>query len=292
MAATQKCPYCGAGWTGRQVSSRHLNSCAKKNALSRNPAKAASTSLMPGMASPSDTPLSASLGQRGAASSGGGAGPMTADWNAMHEAFRNKMASRSDLLQTAMGQEELARSENPDDRAAIFTRASRDVLVSVDTFMRLAAEDSDSKVRQQALAWATNHVAALDRVDVDTFKRAVAASNYDDLYVVVGGGNEEMQTVQKKVTSLDRYNESWQARTARRELVYTVLATSPNPEHRLVAARGSRETETVKNLIQDRDAGVASAAKMNPYCTRWSAVDVAADRLQDKFEDLIDRIRF
>ena len=292
MAATQKCPYCGAGWTGRQVSSRHLNSCAKKNALSRNPAKAASTSLMPGMASPSDTPLSASLGQRGAASSGGGAGPMTADWNATHEAFRNKMASRSNLLQTAKGQEELARSENPDDRASIFTRSPRDVLVSADTFTRLATEDPDVKVRQQALGWATNHFAAPDRVGFDTFTQAVAASSHDDLYAVVGGGDWEYQTVQEKVISLDRYNESWQARTARRELVYAVLATSPNPEHRLVAARGSRDTERLKSLTQDSDAEVASAAKMNPYCTRWSAVDVAADRLQGKFEDLIDRIRF
>lgn len=236
--------------------------------------------------------LSANLGQRGAATPGGDAGPMAADTNAVYQAFCTKTTSHSHLLQTPQGQEELARSENPDDRVAIFTRSPQDVLVSGDTFTRLASEDPDAKVRQKALGWATNHFAAPDRVDFDTFKRAVSASDHDDLYVVVGGGNWEYQTVQKEVTSLDRYNETWQARTARRELVYAVLATSPNSEHRLVAARGSRDTERLKSLVQDRDDEVASAAKANPYCTRWSSVDVAADRLQGKFEDLIDRIRF
>lgn len=33
MGATRKCPHCGAGWSGRQISSSHVARCAKRHAL-------------------------------------------------------------------------------------------------------------------------------------------------------------------------------------------------------------------------------------------------------------------
>lgn len=55
MASTQKCPYCGAGWAGSKVSSRHVASCAKKNKAAHNPAAGLSTSTMPGIAAAADS---------------------------------------------------------------------------------------------------------------------------------------------------------------------------------------------------------------------------------------------
>lgn len=38
---TQKCPYCGAGWAGKKVSSRHVSACAKRNSAAQNPVSGA-----------------------------------------------------------------------------------------------------------------------------------------------------------------------------------------------------------------------------------------------------------
>lgn len=44
-SATKKCPHCGAGWAGRQVSSRHVSACAKRNKAALSPSAG---SLRPG----------------------------------------------------------------------------------------------------------------------------------------------------------------------------------------------------------------------------------------------------
>lgn len=39
---TQKCPYCGAGWAGKKISSRHVSACAKRNSAAQNPVSGSS----------------------------------------------------------------------------------------------------------------------------------------------------------------------------------------------------------------------------------------------------------
>lgn len=72
-SATKKCPYCGAGWAGRQVSSRHVSACAKKNKAALSP------SAGPGR--PSAPPAA------GAPSAGGA--PET-DYASAYERFKNQ----------------------------------------------------------------------------------------------------------------------------------------------------------------------------------------------------------
>lgn len=51
---TVKCPYCGAGWAGRSVSSRHVSACAKKSKAALTPTAGIST--REGTAAYSDSP--------------------------------------------------------------------------------------------------------------------------------------------------------------------------------------------------------------------------------------------